>query len=157
MKRLITMMVITIAIFNGGINASAQNAEQQRLSREQLAEKQAKHIAHELALDEATTQKYVNTYCACQKEIWALGPRLGRHQHTATTEAESEKAIKDRFDRSEKILKIREKYYHEYSKFLTQVQIERAYKLEQQSMRRLAKHRQDGQGKRGHRKQRGKR
>ena len=147
------MMVATIAILNCGITVSAQDAEQQRLSREQLAEKQAKHIAHELALDEMTTQKYVNTFCACQKEIWALGPRMGRHQRTASTEAESEKAIKERFDRNEKVLKIREKYYKEYSKFLSQVQIERAYKLERQSMKRLARHRQDGQGKRGHRKQ----
>ena len=78
---------------------------------------------------------------------------MGRHQRTASTEAESEKAIKERFDRNEKVLKIREKYYKEYSKFLSQVQIERAYKLERQSMKRLARHRQDGQGKRGHRKQ----
>ena len=55
---------------------------------------------------------------------------------------ETKKSIKDRFEHSEKILKIREKYYKEYSKFLTQKQIQRVYELEQKTMKRL--------GKRGH-------
>ena len=58
------------------------------------------------------------------------------------TDAEAEKAIKDRFEHSEKILRIREKYYKEYCKFLTQKQIQRVYELEQKTMKRL--------GKRGH-------
>ena len=73
-------MVIAIAMLFSSNNMSAQSNNQQRLSREELAEKQARHIAHELALDDATTQKYVATYCAYQKEVWALGPRVKRHQ-----------------------------------------------------------------------------
>lgn len=133
------MMVIAIAMLFTSINMSAQSNNQQRMSREQLAEKQARHIAHELALDDATTQKYVTTYCAYQKEVWALGPRVKRHQANAT-EAEAEQANKARMEQSQKILALREKYYKEYSKFLTQKQIERAYELEQQMMRRLARH-----------------
>lgn len=72
MRQLATMMVIAIAMLFTSINMSAQSNNQQRMSREQLAEKQARHIAHELALDDATTQKYVTTYCAYQKEVWAL-------------------------------------------------------------------------------------
>ena len=116
------------------------------MSREQLAEKQARHIAHELALDDATTQKYVTTYCAYQKEVWALGPRVKRHQADNATEAEAEQANKARMEQSQKLLALREKYYKEYSKFLTQKQIERAYELEQQVMRRLAKHHRQGAG-----------
>lgn len=56
------------------------------------------------------------------------------------TEAEAEQANKARMEQSQKILALREKYYVEYSKFLTQRQIERAYELEQQVMRRLARH-----------------
>ena len=133
------MMVIAIAMLFTSINMSAQSNNQQRMSREQLAEKQARHIAHELALDDATTQKYVTTYCAYQKEVWALGPRVKRHQANAT-EAEAEQANKARMEQSQKILALREKYYKEYSKFLTQKQIERAYELKQQMMRRLARH-----------------
>ena len=138
-------MVIAIAMLFSSINMSAQSNNQQRLSREELAEKQARHIAHELALDDATTQKYVATYKAYQQEVWALGPRVKRHQANAS-EAEAEQANKARMEQSQKILDLREKYYKEYSKFLTQKQIERAYELEQQTMRRLARHHRQSTG-----------
>ena len=140
MNRIISMMVISIAMLFGSINISAQINNQQRLSREELAEKQARHIAHELALDDATTQKYVVTYKAYQQDVWALGSRIRRHQADTATEAETEQANKARMEQSQKILDLREKYYEEYSKFLTQKQIERAFELEHQVMRRLARH-----------------
>ena len=144
-------MVIAIAMLFTSINMSAQSNNQQRLSREELAEKQARHIAHELALDDATTEKYVATYKAYQQEVWALGPRVKRHQANAS-EAEAEQANKARMEQSQKILDLREKYYKEYSKFLTQKQIERAYELEQQVMRRLARHHhRQGAGGKNHR------
>ena len=147
-------MVIAIAMLFSSINMSAQSNNQQRLSREELAEKQARHIAHELALDDATTQKYVATYCAYQKEVWALGPRVKRHSSANATEAEAEQANKARMEQSQKILDLREKYYKEYSKFLTQKQIERAYELEQQVMRRLVRHHRQGAGSMKHRRPR---
>ena len=51
----------------------------------------------------------------------------------------NEERIKQRFARSEKILNIRQKYYKEYSKFLTQAQIEKVYKQERLLMKRYAK------------------
>jgi subtilase family serine protease len=74
-----------------------------------------------------------------QREIWALGPRAKRSK--SNSEAESEKAIQQRFTRSQKLLDIREKYYKEYSKFLTQKQIQRMYEIERQTMRNLQNHR----------------
>ena len=145
-NKMISMMVIAIAMLFSSNNTFAQSNNQQRLSREELAEKQARHIAHDLALDDATTQKYVATYCAYQKEVWALGPRVKRHQSENATEAEAEQANKARMEQSQKILDLREKYYKEYSKFLTQKQIERAYELEQQTMRRLARHHRQSTG-----------
>jgi type II secretory pathway pseudopilin PulG len=154
MNKMISMMVIAIAMLFSSINMSAQSNNQQRLSREELAEKQARHIAHELALDDATTQKYVATYCAYQKEVWALGPRVKRHSSANATEAEAKQANKARMEQSQKILDLREKYYKEYSKFLTQKQIERAYELEQQVMRRLVRHHRQGAGAMKHRRPR---
>ena len=119
----------------------AQN-EKQRMSREQLAEKQAKHIAQELSFDEATTQRFIETYCACQQEVWALGPR---QKAETVTEEEAEQVIKERLERSRAVLDLREKYYEEYSKFLTQKQILRVFELEHQSMDRLHKHREHNQ------------
>ena len=119
----------------------AQN-EKQRMNREQLAEKQAKHIAQELSFDEATTQRFIETYCACQQEVWALGPR---QKAETVTEEEAEQVIKERLERSRAVLDLREKYYEEYSKFLTQKQILRVFELEHQSMDRLHKHREHNQ------------
>ena len=156
MNKMISMMVIAIAMLfsSTAVQAQTEQSKKQRISREELAEKQARHIAHDLALDDATTQKYVATYCAYQKEVWALGPRVKRHQSENATEAEAEQANKARMEQSQKILDLREKYYKEYSKFLTQKQIERAYELEQQVMRRLVRHHRQGAGAMKHRRPR---
>lgn len=131
MKQLFRVILIAIMIVASGATAVAQNNTGQRLSREELATKQAQYIAHELALDELTTNKYVETYCQYQREIWALGPRKG-----LTTE--------QRLDRSQKILDLRKKYYHIYSGFLSEQQIDKAYKLEKKLLDRMGK----GYGKR---------
>lgn len=56
----------------------------------------------------------------------------------------AEQAIKERFERSQQLLDLREKYYEEYSKILTQKQIQRVYELERQAMNRLEKHHRHG-------------
>ena len=126
MKQLFRVILIAIMIVASGATAVAQNNSGQRLSREELATKQAQYIAHELALDEPTTNKYVETYCQYQREIWALGHRKG-----LTTE--------QRLDRSQKILDLRKKYYHIYSGFLSEQQIDKAYKLEKKLLDRMGK------------------
>ena len=141
MKSLMKINMVALMVFAFCTIGMAQN-EQQRMSREQLAEKQAKHIAQELSFDEATTQRFIETYCACQQEVWALGPR---QKAEPATDEEAEQAIKERFERSRAVLDLREKYYEEYSKFLTQKQILRVYELEHQAMDRLHKHREHNQ------------
>lgn len=149
MTRIIRVFVIAILMIASVASTFAQQAStqrrnhKQRISREQLAEVEAKHIAQELAFDEATTEKFVETYCNYQKEIWVLGPRQ-RPNRQGTSEQENEERIKQRFAMSEKILNIRQKYYNKYSKFLTQAQIEKVYELERKLINRHAR--------RGHRK-----
>ena len=146
MKKVFSIMLTTIMMVAFSTAVSAQdnnNAQQrskkQRMSREQMAEMQAKHISRQLALDDATSQKFIETYSAYQKEVWALRPQ-GKHQKkTDMTDAEAEKAIKDQFDHSQKMLTLRQDYYKKYSKFLTPKQIQRVYELEKQSMNRLSK------------------
>ena len=137
----IAIMMIASCTTVFALQSSQRSNQKQRLSREQLAEMQAKHIAEELAFSDAITEKFVTTYCNCQKEIWALGPRQ-RPAKQGLSEQENEERIKQRFAMSEKILDIRQKYYKEYSKFLTQTQIEKVYEQEHKMMNRLAKHRQ---------------
>jgi len=141
MKNLLKINLMAVLMLVFCTMATAQDP-QQRMSREQLAEKQAKHIAHELAFDESTTQQFIETYCAYQQEVWALGPR---QKPEPTNDEEAEQAIKERFERSQQMLDLREKYYEEYSKFLTQKQIQRVYELERQAMNRLEKHHRHGQ------------
>ncbi|MBQ6304990.1 MAG: hypothetical protein IJK78_00335 [Bacteroidales bacterium] len=141
MKSLMKINMVALMVIAFCTIGMAQN-EKQRMSREQLAEKQAKHIAQELSFDEATTQRFIETYCACQQEVWALGPR---QKPETVTEEEAEQVIKERLERSRAILDLREKYYEEYSKFLTQRQILRVFELEHQSMDRLHKHREHNQ------------
>ena len=147
MKKVFRILLTTIMMvaFSTAVSAQENNGQQpskkQRMSREQMAAMQARHIARQLALDDATSQKFIETFCAYQKELWALRPQgKGKHKNRAEmTDAEAEKAIKDQFDHSQKILILRQDYYKKYSKFLTPKQIQRVYELEKQSMNRLSK------------------
>lgn len=142
MKQKLKIIMIAIAAMAICIGqASAQDQQKrQRLSREEFAEKQAQHIASQLALDEAKTKQFVAVYSQYQKEIWALnGGHRPRKAGGGQSEAQVENNIKQRFEHSQKILDIRQKYYREYSRFLTQTQIQRVYEIEKQTMSRLKK------------------
>lgn len=169
MRRLLSLVLLltltagTAASAQESATVNQQTEKRQRLTREQLADAQARRIATELAFDKATTDKFVTAYAKCQKEVWALGPqhkpqgaRPGKPKgSTATaqgntetkpaapqgTEEEAGKQLQQRFDRSQKMLDIRQKYYKEYSKFLTQKQIERVYEIEHKMLQQLAKKR----------------
>ena len=69
MKRIlgILMMVIAMMTVTTSVCAQAPN-QKQRLSREQLAEKQAQYISRNLGLDEKTNAKFIETYTDCQKD-----------------------------------------------------------------------------------------
>lgn len=138
----IMMVMCTTAVM------AQSNISQQHISREELAQRQAEYISRQLALEDAVSQQFVATYVDYQKEVWALGLRLHRDRQQQMTDAEAEQAIKQRMERSQKILDLREKYYGKYSQFLTPKQIERVYELERQAMQRLARH-----GKTSHRHQ----
>lgn len=141
MKRVLTFALCAIMMAVCSAQAQDEPSKKQRISREELAEKQAKHIAYELAFDNATAEKFIATYQEYQKEVWALGlPK--KHDESVS--------VKERLDHSQKILDLRKKYYKRYSEFLTDKQIERAYELEHQAMRRLVNHRHE-QAKQGHR------
>lgn len=147
----IALCAIMMAMCTTAVMAQSNNRSnsQHRISREELAQKQAEYISRQLALEDAVSQQFIATYLDYQKEVWALGPRLKRSQQANQTDAEAEQAIKQRMERSQKILDLREKYYKRYSQFLTQKQIERAYELEREAMQRLSKRGQRGQSSRG--------
>ena len=140
MKNIIKLLLLVVTFTAFSFTTMAQNdqANKQRLTREQLAEVQAKHIAKDLAFDEVTSKRFIKAYTQYQQEVWALGPRM-KPQRGQQSNEQTEQILKDRFAHSQKILDLRKKYYGIYSEFLTQAQIERVYQLERQMMRRMAK------------------
>ena len=138
MKNIIRLLLLAVALtaFSGTVSAQSNK---QRLTREQLAEVQAKHIAKEMAMDKATSQRFIKTFCQFQRDIWALGPRPKQSHSQMTDEETGQAALKARFAHSRKILDLRQKYYAIYSEFLTQKQIQRVYELERQMMEHLSK------------------
>lgn len=126
MKQLLQTIIIAIVVMASGMSAMAQANSSQRLSRKELAVKQAQYIARELAFDKSNTDKYVETFCQYRNEVWALGPRKN-----LTTE--------QRLERSQQILDLRKKYNTIYRGFLTEQQLDRAYKLEKRLLNRMGK------------------
>lgn len=136
MKQGIKILLLFIIIAISAASTINAQSKERRMSREELAVVQAKHIAGELALNEDLTQKFIETYCDFQKELWALGPRAGRKGSSVSVSA--------RFDHSQKILDLRKKYYAKYRTFLSEAQVEKVYEIEHRMMQHLsrkAKHR----------------
>ena len=138
-------MMLVLLLMAFCIACMAQPTEKQKLTREQLAEKQAYHIALDLsnAFKDEISGRFVKTYVAYQKEIWALGPRIPEITDDMTEE-QVDKILKQRFERSQKILAIREKYYNIYSEFLTPKQIEMVYRTDREMMRRMSQAKKGG-------------
>ena len=110
MKKILGILMMVVAMMTVSTSVCAQAPNQkQRLSREQLAEKQAQYIAHDLGLDDKTSSKFIDTYTQFQKEVWALGPRPHHKKGEMKSDAQTELEIKQRFEMSEKILNIRQK------------------------------------------------
>lgn len=61
MKRLFKVLFITLAVLMLNPTLKAQN-NRQNISREKLAETQARHIASELAFNEDITARFMKTY-----------------------------------------------------------------------------------------------
>ena len=144
MNTIIKNSVMAVVAIFMSMSLSAQD-NTQRISREELAVKQAEHISETLAFDKATSDRFKEVYCNFQKELWELGPNHGKQR----SDNPSEDEMKQRFERSQKILDLRKKYYDIYSTFLTQKQISRVYEIEREMMRRLApqdrKHHKSGE------------
>lgn len=104
MKRIISYMLMLVAFVAFSTPTFAQNNTKQRKTREQMVEAQAQHIAKTMAFDDATSARFIKTFCEYQKEVWALGPRQRPQckEGQSQSEADAEKAMKERFAHSQK-------------------------------------------------------
>ena len=120
-------------------DADAQGKDRSRTrrdTREQLAEKQANHIADKLSLDGDKRRRLKEAFMQCQKEVWNLG-KPPRPDAKPASEAEAERELKKRFERAQKLLDIRRRYYDVYAQFLTNMQIHELYDIEEAMMRNM--------------------
>ena len=102
MKSILKLLLLAVSLTAFCGTVSAQN-KRQHLTREQLAESQARHIAKEMAMDSATVKRFTDTFCQFQREIWALGSRP-KQSGRQMTDKETEQALKERFAHRQKIL-----------------------------------------------------
>lgn len=137
MKRLVSILFAVLALGIFGTSANAQKNDKEKMSREELAESQAKYIAGQLKLDDVVTKRFTKTYCDFQEDLWKLGPRT-RNDKSNLTDEETKKALEDRFDHSQKLLDLRKEYYEKYSDFLAPKQIDQLYEIERKMMNRLS-------------------
>lgn len=161
---LMALMMVTVSMVTFAQNAEQKNkrnqerkpgAQKERITPEQFAERQARSIASTLAFDDATTTRFVETFCNYRKELIALKgkdkkqpkaeaapqvqgekpeARKPRMEKKERTEAETKEMLEGRFEMNQKMLDLRKKYYNEYSKFLTYKQIARVYEIEKEMM-----------------------
>ena len=129
--------------------ANAQNQEGKegkKMSKEEFVQMEAKRIASDLALDDATTEKFVKTFTAYQNEAQALGKEehLSKDKMADMTDAQVDEAIKGQFKQSRALLDLREKYYKKYREFLSPKQVQRVYAAEKRFHERLKKHHEKG-------------
>ena len=119
MKNFKSVIIVTVMLLVS-LCANAQNGEKRKASREQMIEAQAKHIAQDLALDDKTYNRFTETYIRYKKEMWAIAPkRCKKDRKLSETEEEAAQHMRQRFEQSQKMLDIRDKYYKEFSKFMT--------------------------------------
>lgn len=148
MKTKFIYVLLAAMLMGSQITLSAQNKEnkekKQRPTPEQIAKMQTDHMVKALMLDDATAAKFTPVYEKYLKELRECRmmnhkPRVKKDvaqgtnapaQRPAMTDADIAKQIKDQFAQSRKMLDLREKYYNDFSKILSQKQIMKIYQME---------------------------
>ena len=151
--------VILAALLIGSQTISAQNKDnktnKQRPTPEQMIQRQANQMVTTLMLDDATAAKFTPVYEKYLKELRECRmmnrkPRTEKAQGTETeakkegqrpsmTDAEIATMLKNQFAQSRKMLDVREKYYNEFSKILSQKQIMKIYQQEKSNANKFKK------------------
>ncbi len=124
--------------------AKIEKRERPRLTSEQMMQRQTKYIVNQMALDDATRNKFEAVYKRYQAELKEcheqMRSKYGRKKKgdcKELTDAEVSERIEARFAQSRKILDIREKYYQEFKKILTPKQIQKMYKAEKEIQKKV--------------------
>lgn len=161
MKTKFIYVVLAVLFLGSLLPASAQDAgakpKKQRFTPEQMVQFQTNQMVKALLLDDATAAKFTPMYekylneireCRMMNHKFRLGQNGAREAGVKAakdapkpvmTDAEIAKMLKDQFAQSRKMLDVREKYYNEFSKILSQKQILKIYKQERGYMNKFRK------------------
>ena len=148
MKTKFIYVVLAVLFMGSQMTLSAQEKDnkekKQRPTPEQMMQMQTNQMVKALMLDDATAAKFTPIYEKYLKELrdcrmMNREPRVKKETAQGTeaktakgtprpvmTDAEIAKMLKGQFAQSRKMLDIREKYYNEFSKILSQQQKTRA-------------------------------
>lgn len=161
MKTKFMYVVLAALLMGSQMTLSAQNKEnkekKQRPTAEQMMKMQTNQMVKVLMLDDASAAKFTPLYESYLKELRECRtmnrkPRTDKSNAQATkadakrdaprptmTDAEIAKMLKGQFAQSRKMLDIREKYYKDFSKILSQKQIMKIYQQEKNNMNKFKK------------------
>ena len=107
------------------------SAQKERPTKEQVNRYRAVKMARQIGLDTQAENAFVPLYEGFQKEM-AVIMRESRQGRSAevTTDEQAERNIQADFRTSRKVLDLRERYYAEFRKVLTPLQIRKMYAIE---------------------------
>ncbi len=110
------------------------SAQKERPTKEQVNRYRAVKMARQIGLDAEAENAFVPLYEGFQKEM-AVIMRESRQGRSAevTTDEQAERNIQADFRTSRKVLDLRERYYTEFRKVLTPLQIRKMYAIEKQN------------------------
>ncbi|ERI85076.1 hypothetical protein HMPREF1981_01962 [Bacteroides pyogenes F0041] len=152
--------VMAIALFIvGHSSVFAQNKgdkeKKEAPTREQITKMKVNRAVKALMLDDATAAKFAPVYekyltelhecCVSINGISGTSKKksLASDNNTAPlsekTDAEIAKLLKEQFAQSRKMMDIREKYYGEFSKLLSQRQVMKVYRMEKNGANKFGK------------------
>lgn len=157
MKKFMYVVIATLLV-GSQMTLSAQNKDnkekKQRPTPEQMMQMQTNQMVKSLMLDDATAAKFTPIYQNYVKELRecrmmnykprvkkdaAQSAETDKTPKPAMTDADIAKMLKDQFAQSRKMLDIREKYYKEFSKILSQKQILKIYQQEKSNANKFRK------------------
>lgn len=134
------MMVATILLFGMGLSAQAQGNgfknERRRFDVAKMDSMRCQRMTNELMLNDATTAKFKTLYMDYLADMRSVMIPAGKMNRSGIkreplkemTDAEVQKMLENRFDREQKMLDVRVKYYKEFKRILSPKQIARIFR-----------------------------
>ena len=157
MKTKFIYVIMAVLLMGSQMTLSAQNTDnkqkKQRPTQQQMMQMQVDQMVKTLMLDDATAAKFTPVYEKYLKELRECRmmnhkPRTEKAKATdanakkerpSMTDDEIATMLRNQFTQSRKMLDVREKYYNEFSKILSQKQILKIYQQEKMNANKFRK------------------